>query len=100
MGLDGFCDPATSSWLQCSSERICLASSKHIDSSTARLSSSQRQPKANSAVLSESFVFAPFFVPKDGVTGSVYKENAQFNQGTNLTTSDNHKSGNGCKCGV
>lgn len=100
MGMDGFCDPAKSSWLQFSSERICLASSKLLDSSTARLSSSQRQPKVYSVVLSESFVFAPFLVPNDGVTGSVYKENAQFKQGTNLTTSDNDKSGNGCRCGV
>jgi len=55
-----------------------LALSRHPDSSTERLSSSQRQPKACSAVISHLFVLALFLVPRDDITGSVSKENAQF----------------------
>jgi len=32
LGLEGFLDPVTSSWLQFSWETMCLASSKHSDS--------------------------------------------------------------------
>jgi hypothetical protein len=78
MGLEGFLDPATSSWLQFSYEAICLATSKRPDSSTERLSSSQRQLKACSAVISHSFVLALVLVPRDDVAESVSKENARF----------------------
>jgi len=57
---------------------MCLASSKHPDSSTECLGSSQRQLKACSVVISRSFVLALVFVPCGDVTGLVSNENAQF----------------------
>jgi hypothetical protein len=78
MGLEGFLDPATSSWLQFSWEAIWLASSQGPDSSTELLSSSQRQLKACSAVISDMFVFAQVLVSRDDVAESVSNKNAQF----------------------
>ena len=78
MGVEGFLDPVTSSWLQFSWEAICLASSKRPDSLNERLYSSQRQLKACSAVISHSFVLALVLVTHDDVAGSVFKVNPQF----------------------
>ena len=78
MGWEGVLDPAATSWLQFSEEAICLASSKRPDSSTACLSSSQRQLKACSAVISHSVVLALVFIPHNDVAGSVSKEKARF----------------------
>jgi len=78
MGLEGFLDPVTSSWQQFSKETICLASSKCTDSLMESLSSSRRELKASSAVISHSFVLDPVLVPRDDVAGSVCKENAWF----------------------
>ena len=57
---------------------MCLALTKRPDLSTERLSSSQRQQKACSVVISHLFVFALVPVPCDEVTGSESRENAQF----------------------
>ena len=78
MGMEGLLDPATSSWLHFNYEAIGLASSKRPESSTERLSSSQRQLKACSAVISHSFVLALVLVPRDDVAESVSKENSPF----------------------
>jgi len=95
MGWEGCLDPVTSSSLQFSLEAICLASSKRPDSSTERVSSSQRQLKACSAVISHLFVLALGLAPHDDVAGSVSKECTQFIYGMNLTLCINHKSGDG-----
>jgi len=85
MGLEGFLDPAISSWLQFRQDAILLASSKPPDSSTEHLSSSQRPLKACTAAISHSFVFALILLPRDDIAESVSKEKAWFMYGTNLT---------------
>jgi hypothetical protein len=69
MGLEGFLDPATSSWLQFHYEAIGVATSNCPDSSTERLSSSQRQLHACPVVISHSFVLALVLVPRENVPG-------------------------------